>query len=80
MEETVVESKRAPAESTRSSTANLLRQAISELEDENYRKLDKNDRRRVLADVIRRTGVQPQVNRTDSVLKALRERLAALGS
>ena len=68
------------AESTRSNTANLLRQAISELEDENYRNLDKSDRRKVLADVIRRTGVQPQVNRTDSVLKALRERVAGLTS
>ena len=77
-EETMVESK--IADSTRSNTANLLRQAISELEDENYLKLKKEERRQVLVDVIRRTRVQPQVNRTDSVLKSLRERFAGLGS
>ena len=64
--------------STRGRTAALIKQAIAELEDESYRNLEKDDRRSVLATIVKRTGVKPQVNRTDSVLKALRERLAEL--
>ena len=64
---------------TRGRSAALIKQAIiAELEDESYRNLEKDDRRSVLATIVKRTRVQPQVNRTDSVLKALRERLTEI--
>ena len=48
---------------TRGRLAALVNQAIAELEDESYRKLEKGKRRKVTAAIIARTGVKSQVIR-----------------